>query len=95
MRPIWKEPDACYVTTYQPLRGLVLMRARLAVSAAGMTGLQIRNDQSVLDARKPFEPFGVWPSLPVTTRPLSWERPVSQPSPVYWQSPSNPKLAEC
>jgi hypothetical protein len=65
LKPIWSEnkDDAAYVTHYASLRLLVLMRAHLVVHVVGLTDLSIRNDQSVLDAKKPFEPFGSSPSV--------------------------------
>jgi Baseplate J-like protein len=63
MKPVWDEQGKCYVTSYQVLRKLLLMRARLAVTAQGLAGLRIRNDQNLLDAKKPFEPFGVSPAV--------------------------------
>ncbi|HRD88279.1 MAG TPA: baseplate J/gp47 family protein, partial [Accumulibacter sp.] len=62
LRPIWNEEDSCYVTSYQPLSKLTLLRARLVVKVEGLAGLSIRNDQTILDARKPFEPFGIQPA---------------------------------
>ena len=63
LKPVWNEQDKCYVTNYQELRQLLLMRARLTVSVAGLAGLRVRNDQTVLDAKKPFEPFGINPAV--------------------------------
>lgn len=63
MKPVWNETDKCYVTSYQALQNLLLMRARLVVGAAGLEGLALRNDQSVLDPKKPFEPFGLAPAV--------------------------------
>jgi hypothetical protein len=63
VRPVWDDQANCYVTSYQVLRRLLLLRARLAVSVAGLEHLFIRNDQSVLDAKKPFEPFGITPAV--------------------------------
>ncbi|MBN8447457.1 baseplate J/gp47 family protein [Accumulibacter sp.] len=62
LRPIWNEEDSCYLTRYQPLSKLTLIRARLDVDVKGLAGLCIRNDQTILDARKPFEPFGIQPA---------------------------------
>lgn len=62
VKPVWNEQDKCYVTSYQVLRKLLLLRARLVVTVAGLAGLSIRNDQTILDAKKPFEPFGVNPA---------------------------------
>jgi hypothetical protein len=62
LRPIWNKEDSCYVTPYQPLSKLTLIRARLDVDVKGLAGLCIRNDQTILDARKPFELFGIQPA---------------------------------
>ncbi len=62
MRPVWNERDLCYVTSYQVLRRLLLLRAHLVVTVTGLADLRIRNDETVLDAKKPFEPFGIGPA---------------------------------
>jgi Baseplate J-like protein len=62
VKPVWIERDSAYVTSYQALRSLLLRRARLQVSAAGLANLFMRNDQTTLDAKKPFEPFGISPA---------------------------------
>jgi hypothetical protein len=62
LRQLWSDAAEGYVTSYQLLRDLVLLRARLAVSVTGLAALSIANDQSTLDARKPFEPFGAQPA---------------------------------
>ena len=66
LKPNWNEDDAAYVTHYASLRRLVVMRAHLRVRAVGLSNLSIRNDQSVLDPKKPFEPFGT--SAPAGSR---------------------------
>ena len=66
LKPNWNEDDAAYVTHYASLRRLVVMRAHLTVHVDGLTNLSIRNDQSVLDPKKPFEPFGT--SAPAGSR---------------------------
>ena len=58
LRPVWDAQANCLHSAYQPLRRLRLQRLRLAVSVVGLAGLALRNDQTVLDAKKPFEPFG-------------------------------------
>jgi hypothetical protein len=63
LRPIWIESDSAYVTSYQTLRSLLLLRAHLRVAASGLTALALRNDQTTLDAKKPFEPFGTSPAV--------------------------------
>jgi hypothetical protein len=64
LKPVWDEQMSCYVTTsYTVLRNMLLMRARLTVSVDGLASLNISNDQSTLDAKKPFEPFGSEPDV--------------------------------
>ncbi|MFN0195040.1 MAG: baseplate J/gp47 family protein [Aestuariivirga sp.] len=62
MKPVWNEQEKCYITGYQVLRNLVLIRARLMVSVNGLERLSLHNDQSLLDPQKPFEPFGIAPA---------------------------------
>ncbi len=62
MKPVWNDQDQCYVSSYQVLRCLLLLRAHLAVTVKDLAGLRIRNDQTVLDPKKPFEPFGFTPA---------------------------------
>ncbi|MBK7676138.1 MAG: baseplate J/gp47 family protein [Candidatus Accumulibacter sp.] len=62
LRPIWNDEDSCYAISYQPLSKLTLFRARLVVTVEGLASVSIRNDQTILDARKPFEPFGIQPA---------------------------------
>lgn len=63
LRPIWIQSDSAYVTSYQAVRNLSLLRAHLRVAVDGLTALTIRNDQTTLDAKKPFEPFGTSPAV--------------------------------
>ena len=66
LRQVW-QPDAArsdtgsYMTHYQPLKELVLVRTHVEVQVVGLTEFLIENDDSVLDATKPFEPFGTAP----------------------------------
>jgi hypothetical protein len=46
------------VTPYQIFKELMLMRTHLQVSVQGLIPLQMQNDETQLDAAKPFEPFG-------------------------------------
>ncbi|MFT7265137.1 MAG: hypothetical protein ACI9A2_003221 [Halioglobus sp.] len=63
VKPVWDKAEACYLTrSYTLLRSLVLMRTHLEVVVSGLTNLTIANDQSNLDAKKPFEPFGFQPA---------------------------------
>ena len=63
LKPIWIEEDAAYLTSYGALRNLLLLRAHLMVNVVGLTGVHIRNDETTLDAKKPFEPFGTSPAV--------------------------------
>ncbi len=67
LRQIWQpapaEPETGrYISHYQPFRDLVLLRVHLRAAVAGLTPQQAQNDEAVLDAGKPFEPFGSSPS---------------------------------
>ena len=62
LRPWWSPTQGCYQTAYQLLRGWMLVRAQLAVMVRGLTHLKLRNDQGLLDPKKPFEPFGTSPA---------------------------------
>jgi len=46
---------------YRTFRPLVLEKVQLEVEVSGITGLALQNDNGVLDATKPFEPFGTSP----------------------------------
>ena len=52
-----------YITHYQPYKELVLVSASLQVKVDGLTTLQMQNDETVLQANKPFEPFGTNPAV--------------------------------
>lgn len=43
---------------YRAFRSLVLEKVHLQVQVTGIAGLTLQNDDRVLDAKKPFEPFG-------------------------------------
>jgi hypothetical protein len=63
LKPQWQENEGCYTTpAYAWLRRRSLVRARLKVSVTGLTSLSIANDETILDAKKPFEPFGMQPA---------------------------------
>lgn len=62
LRPVWDSAAGCQHSAYQALRRLRLRRLRLAVAVTGLAGLTLRNDQAVLDPKKPFEPFGSSPA---------------------------------
>ena len=60
---IWDEEIEKFTCPYPYLKDLVLVRTHLHVEVEGLTNLQIQNDETVLDAKKPFEPFGLNPSV--------------------------------
>lgn len=62
LRPVWDDTLEAWTSPYTLLRRLRLMRLKLAVGVAGLASLLLRNDDTVLDARKPFEPFGFHPA---------------------------------
>jgi hypothetical protein len=64
LKPVWNKQDACYLTTsYAVLRNLTLMRAHMHVAVSELSHITMGNDQSNLDAKKPFEPFGFQPAV--------------------------------
>ena len=64
LKPVWDEKESRYVTSsYTTLRHLLLMRAQLTVAVEGLASLHVSNDQSTLDAKKPFEPFTSEPNV--------------------------------
>lgn len=62
LRPVWDDTLEAWISPYTLLRRLRLQRLKLAVGVAGLASLLLRNDDTVLDARKPFEPFGFHPA---------------------------------
>ena len=62
LRPFWHDGFDCQHSAYQALAGLQLRRLQLQVRVVGLAALALQNDQSVLDAKKPFEPFGSQPA---------------------------------
>jgi hypothetical protein len=62
LRPAWQDGFDCHHSAYQALAGLQLRRLSLQVQVAGLASLLLQNDQQVLDAKKPFEPFGSQPA---------------------------------
>jgi hypothetical protein len=69
LRQIWQPPDNLedatgrYITNYQIYKDLVLVSTHLQVQVVGLTTLQMQNDETVLPAHKPFEPFGTSPTV--------------------------------
>jgi hypothetical protein len=52
-----------HILPYDALAGLVLAAVNVSVSVTGLSALALENDRSVLDAKKPFEPFGASPGV--------------------------------
>ena len=69
LRSAWREDVQQYVAPYAAFRNLVLERVHLRVEVGddergeGLTDFQAQNDESVIDPRKPFQPFGSSPSV--------------------------------
>ena len=62
LRPTWRAAEQAWATAYPELHSLRLARVCLSVAVKGLTSLALRNDSAVLDAKKPFEPFGAQPA---------------------------------
>jgi hypothetical protein len=58
LRPRWDSRLAQWTTQAQPFEPLQLAALRLQVAVQGLAQLQLQQDERVLDARKPFQPFG-------------------------------------
>lgn len=63
LRPIWSEADKKYVIRYRELGDLLMVSAHVKVAVQGLTAIQLQNDETTLDAKKPFEPFGSAPAV--------------------------------
>jgi hypothetical protein len=63
LRRIWDASRGQYISLYEPFRDLPLVAAHLRVSVVGLTPSSIQSDDAVLNARKPFEPFGGRPAV--------------------------------
>ena len=61
LRQIEEGTTGRYRTHYQIYKDLVLVSTHLRVHVTGLTTLQMQNDETVLPAHKPFEPFGSSP----------------------------------
>ncbi|PTL78098.1 baseplate J/gp47 family protein [Vitiosangium sp. GDMCC 1.1324] len=63
LRPIWSDEDKQYVVRYRELGGLIVSAAHIKVGVSGLKSIQLQNEEAVLSAKKPFEPFGITPSV--------------------------------
>ncbi|XXT24938.1 baseplate J/gp47 family protein [Sorangium sp. So ce429] len=63
LRPIWSEADKKYVIRYRELGELLIVSAHVKVEVQGLKSIQLQNDETTLDAKKPFEPFGSAPDV--------------------------------
>jgi hypothetical protein len=63
LRPRWDGVLEQWTTKLQPFEDLQLSAAHLRVEVSGLRALRLQQDDRVLDARKPFEPFGNRPSV--------------------------------
>lgn len=63
LRPIWSEADGQHVVRYREIGCLLMVSAHLKVEVGGLKALQLQNDETTLDAKKPFEPFGSAPAV--------------------------------
>ncbi|KAA3613648.1 MAG: hypothetical protein DWQ05_15310 [Calditrichaeota bacterium] len=66
LRHIWKPAEiqdgtGQFITKYFAFKSLQLQRVHLHVGVDGLLPSHIQNDERILDATKPFEPFGVRP----------------------------------
>lgn len=63
LRQIWQPQSnqsnkGRYIIHYKQFKDLLLQQVHVQVEALGVTPAQLQNDETVLDAHKPFEPFG-------------------------------------
>ena len=62
LRPTWRAAERAWCTAYPELHTVRVARLALQVGVVGLVSLTLRSDQAVLDAKKPFEPFGAQPA---------------------------------
>ena len=62
LRQIWEPKRREFVTQYAPFKDLKLVATHCGVDVSGLSTLTIRNDETELDSKKPFEPFGAFPA---------------------------------
>ncbi|AGP37775.1 baseplate J/gp47 family protein [Sorangium cellulosum] len=63
LRPMWRGADQRYVVRYRELGDLLMVSAHVKVEARGLRAIKLQNDETTLDATKPFEPFGSAPAV--------------------------------
>lgn len=63
LRPLVDAARRRYITLYEPLAGLTLAAVHARVEVNGLRAEALENDRSILDAQKPFEPFGAVPAV--------------------------------
>ena len=61
LRPTWRAAEGAWCSAYPELHTVRVARLALQVGVTGLVSLTLRSDQAVLDAKKPFEPFGAQP----------------------------------
>jgi hypothetical protein len=62
LQPTWSKDESQFVAPYRTIGRLVVVAAHVKVAAAGLKALKLQNDDTTLDAKKPFEPFGSAPA---------------------------------
>ena len=62
LRQVWNPDSKQFTMPYPPLADLLLVTTFLRVDVAGLKTLTIANDDTTLDAKKPFLPFGSSPT---------------------------------
>lgn len=63
LRSSWSELEGRHVARYDELGQLLMVAARVEVEVKGLKSLKLQSDEAVLDAKKPFEPFGHAPAV--------------------------------
>lgn len=63
LQPLYSVEDGQYRAAYAELATLQLGAAHLRVRASGLRNLKLQNDETALDAKKPFEPFTNQPAV--------------------------------
>lgn len=63
LRPLYSVDDGQFRAAYAELSPLQLVAAHLRVEASGLRQLKLQNDETTLDAKKPFEPFTSQPAV--------------------------------